>query len=82
MNKSTEEKSGDAIDLLKSDHREVEKAFAQFEKLADDDHSKKKELADHICDELLIHMSIEEEIFYPAVKDGKGLDEIVNEGVV
>jgi hypothetical protein len=55
---------GDAITLLKNDHREVEGLFAQFEKARAE--SKKKDLADKICNALRAHTTIEEEIFYPA----------------
>lgn len=73
----------DAITMLKDDHRKVEKAFKKYEKMSDGDYEKKKELADHICDELTVHMKLEEEIFYPAVKEGiKSAEDIVNEGVV
>ena len=54
----------DAIALLKSDHREVEKWFEQFEKTRSDE--RKEELAEKICSALRIHMQIEEGIFYPA----------------
>jgi hypothetical protein len=56
--------SKDAIALLKADHREVEKWFAQFEKSRSDD--RKQELAGKICDALKVHTTIEEELFYPA----------------
>lgn len=73
----------DAIAALKHDHRKVEKAFAEFKKLGDKDHAPKKKLADHICDELLVHMTLEEEIFYPEIKQKvKGAEDVVNEGVV
>lgn len=73
----------DAISFLKKDHREVEKAFEQFENLADGKIAAKKKLADEITEELLKHMAIEEEIFYPAVKEGiKDLEDAVNEGIV
>jgi len=55
----------DAIALLKADHREVEDLFEKFEKAK----SGKWELAEKICTELKVHMIIEEEIFYPALKD-------------
>ncbi|MEO8486986.1 MAG: hemerythrin domain-containing protein [Betaproteobacteria bacterium] len=57
----------DAIALLKNDHRVVEGLFERFEK----SHSKptKEKLAKQICLELMVHASIEEEIFYPATKD-------------
>jgi len=73
----------DAISALKKDHRTVEKAFAEYKKLSDGDYAPKKKLADHICDELLTHMSVEEEIFYPEIKQKvKGTEDVVNEGVV
>jgi hypothetical protein len=56
-----------AIQLLKQDHRTVEDLFKEFEdakKSAD-----KRAIAKEICMELTIHAMIEEEIFYPAVKD-------------
>ena len=54
----------DAIDVLKTDHRQVEQWFGQFEKSRSGD--KKLELAQKICKALKVHMEIEEEIFYPA----------------
>jgi hypothetical protein len=56
-----------AIQLLKQDHRTVEDLFQEFEeaKKATD----KRAIAKEICMELTIHSMIEEEIFYPAVKD-------------
>ena len=56
--------SADAIALLKSDHRQVEEWFAQFEKARND--ARKLELATNICNSLTVHTAIEEEIFYPA----------------
>ena len=56
-----------AIQLLKQDHRTVEELFQEFEeakKPAD-----KRSIAREICMELTIHTMIEEEIFYPGVKD-------------
>ncbi|MDO8908145.1 MAG: hemerythrin domain-containing protein [Pseudohongiella sp.] len=83
MKKSADTDSQGAIALLKADHREVEDAFEQYKKLADGDYTKKKQLADHICDELTVHMTVEEEIFYPTVKsEVNDADDIVNEGIV
>jgi Hemerythrin HHE cation binding domain len=56
-------RSGDAITLLKGDHRQVEKWFKQFEKAGA---SQKSNLAKQICTALRIHTIIEEEIFYPS----------------
>jgi hemerythrin superfamily protein len=55
---------GDAIALLKADHRQVEGWFEQFESTRSDD--RKKKLAEQICLALEVHTKIEEEIFYPA----------------
>jgi hemerythrin superfamily protein len=54
----------DAVALLKADHRKVEDLFEKFESAKSD--SVKKTLAVQICTELVVHSTIEEEIFYPA----------------
>lgn len=54
----------DAVQLLKSDHREVEGWFEQFEKSRSDD--RRAKLAAKICAALRVHTKIEEEVFYPA----------------
>jgi len=58
--------ASDAIALLKADHRKVEDLFEKFEKARDS--GRKVALAKEICTELMIHSTIEEEIFYPACK--------------
>ena len=55
-----------AIDLLKTQHREVEKLFEQFESAKADD--QKEQLFVTIADKLAIHATIEEKIFYPEVR--------------
>jgi hemerythrin superfamily protein len=57
----------DAIDLLKADHRAVEQLFEKFEKAKGG--RPKQAIAEQICLELIVHTQIEEEVFYPAVKD-------------
>lgn len=68
----------DAIALLKADHRTVEGLFDKFESASGE---KKAALAQQICNELKIHTTIEEEIFYPACK-GKIEDETYTEAFV
>lgn len=66
----------DAIELLKNDHRKVERLFAEYESASR--RAKKAKLARQICEELIIHTMIEEEIFYPACReylDDRPLDE-------
>jgi hypothetical protein len=69
----------DAIALLKADHRMVEDLFEQFEKARSD--NRKGALAKEICTELIIHSTIEEEIFYPALR-GKIEDDLLDEAYV
>jgi hemerythrin superfamily protein len=61
-----------AIKLLESQHREVEKLFSQIEKAKDS--SKKEELFTTLADNLAVHASIEEHHFYPAVKEKRTED--------
>jgi len=58
----------DAIALLTADHREVSDMFEQFEQLGDRATTSKEKLKDKICKALIAHTTIEEEIFYPAVR--------------
>ena len=60
----------DAIELLKSDHRQVEAWFEQFS--ATDDAVKKETLTSDICKALEVHTQLEEEIFYPAFLQAGG----------
>jgi hemerythrin superfamily protein len=72
-------KSQDAIALLKQDHRTVEDLFEQFEKASGD--RRKQKLAAQICLELSVHATIEEEIFYPAC-EGKVDEDLLKESYV
>lgn len=70
----------DAIKLLKDDHREVKTWFKEYEKLEDD--SEKQALAQKICLALTVHTQIEEEIFYPAAREGIDDDDLLDEAEV
>jgi hemerythrin superfamily protein len=73
----------DAIELLTSQHREVEQMFKQFEEMGDRAKSSKKKITDKICSALIMHTTIEEEIFYPAVREAsKDTEDMVDEAVV
>jgi hypothetical protein len=52
---------------LKNDHRTVEDLFEEFESAKGS--KAKQRIANQICMELIVHAQIEEEIFYPAVKE-------------
>jgi len=73
----------DAIALLTADHREVKEMFEQFEELGDRAKASKEKLKDKICKALVAHTTIEEEIFYPAVRaKGEEAEDMVDEAVV
>ena len=55
-----------AIDLLKADHTKVKELFEKFEEA--DDRKSKKTIVSKALKELSVHATIEEEIFYPAVR--------------
>jgi len=68
----------DAVALIKADHREVEQLFREFEGAGDRAYKTKQDLVSKIIQELEVHATVEEEIYYPAVeakakKDGKEL---------
>jgi hemerythrin superfamily protein len=72
--------AGDAIALLKADHRKVEDLFDEFEKARDE--RRKHALAREICTELTIHAMIEEEIFYPSCEGQIEDEEVLEEAYV
>jgi hemerythrin-like domain-containing protein len=75
-------KSPDAIALLKQDHDSVKKAFKEFEKLDHEDTATMQELVTQVCNELKVHTMLEEELFYPAVREAIEDEDIMNEAQV
>jgi hemerythrin superfamily protein len=73
----------DAIALLKSDHKKVKALFSEFDKLKDDGADEDKAaIVAQICNELKIHTAIEEEIFYPAVRNAIEDSDLMDEALV
>jgi len=70
----------DAIALLKADHRKVEALFEKF--AAAKGAERKQALVREICTELLVHTTIEEEIFYPACETEGVEEDVLNEAYV
>lgn len=73
----------DAIEMLKADHEKVKELFRQYEAAGDRAYQKKKSIAEEVFTEITVHSSLEEELFYPAVKaetDKQG-QELVAEAV-
>jgi hemerythrin superfamily protein len=74
----------DAVDLLEADHKAVKKMFMDHAELcytAGTDETRYK-LAQSICQALTIHSRLEEEIFYPSVRQAIGKDELMDEALV
>jgi hemerythrin superfamily protein len=73
----------DALALLKQDHRSVEGLFAEFEKASKaEDDAAKGVVVERICAALSVHAAIEEEIFYPAVRDAIATEDTMDEAEV
>lgn len=65
-------KQANAIALLTADHKKVQQLFKDFGKLSNGDVAKKDALVQEACTELTIHAQLEEEIFYPALREATG----------
>jgi hemerythrin-like domain-containing protein len=59
----------DAMSLLKEDHRRVKKMLAELESTTERGVKTREELFARVKRELVVHEAIEEEIFYPALKE-------------
>jgi len=69
-----------ALRLLKEDHARVRSMFDKFEKT--ESGREKQVLAQTICHEIKVHAQLEEEIFYPAVRQAIEDEDIMNEADV
>ncbi|HVP27904.1 MAG TPA: hemerythrin domain-containing protein [Myxococcota bacterium] len=70
----------DAIALLREDHARVQEMFDRFEKTRGEE--RKQKLVTEICEELKVHTQIEEEIFYPAVREAIDEADLMDEALV
>jgi len=82
--RTTKTKNPTALDLLKADHAEVKKLFQQFEKSKKaEDAEGMQQIAMAACKALEIHAQIEEEIFYPALREAaEDADDTLDEAEV
>jgi hemerythrin superfamily protein len=72
----------DALTLLEQDHQKVKKLMGEIEKTTERGVKTRQQLFNKLVEELTIHEKIEEQIFYPAVKEratSKQLEELVTE---
>jgi hemerythrin superfamily protein len=75
-------KNATAIDLLKEDHEKVKKAFKEFEKMDRSDTETCRQVIRTVCEDLRVHTTLEEELFYPAVREAIEDEDIMNEAAV
>jgi hemerythrin-like domain-containing protein len=69
----------DAISLLEEDHRNMKKLLSELESTTERGVKTREELFATVKDELTVHETIEEEIFYPALKQHPKTKEIALE---
>jgi hypothetical protein len=69
-----------ALTLLEDDHKKMRKLLDELESTTERGVKTREELYATIKGELLVHEAIEEEIFYPALKEHPKAEDIVLEG--
>lgn len=74
----------DAVDLLDADHKAVKKLFIDYNALCEDEAppAQKQAIARRICQALTVHAQLEEEVFYPAVRQAIGDDALMDEAML
>jgi hemerythrin-like domain-containing protein len=72
----------EALEMLKQDHDKVEEEFGAFEKRDRRRENGVRELVLRACAQLRIHTALEEEIFYPALRDAIDDEDLLNEAAV
>ena len=76
----------DVCDLLDADHKAVKKMFKDFDALCEsrarNAPQMRLDLAREICSELTVHAQLEEELFYPALRDAIKETDLIAEAEV
>jgi hemerythrin superfamily protein len=65
-----------AIEMLTADHRTVEEMFERYESEKESDDDTKRAIAQRICGELTVHAQVEEELFYPWLRENLDEDDM------
>lgn len=68
------------LDMLAEDHRHVQELFEQFDDI--DDEEERRGLVTTTCAELTVHAQLEEELFYPAIREELEAAQLVDEAQV
>jgi hemerythrin-like domain-containing protein len=70
-----------ALTLLRNDHDKVKKLLKELESTTDRAEVRRRELFETVKSELTVHEIIEEEIFYPTLREHPKAKDIVLEGI-
>ncbi|HYL39838.1 MAG TPA: hemerythrin domain-containing protein [Candidatus Binatus sp.] len=70
----------DALSLLRDDHREIKRLLAELEPTTRRDRKARADAFERLRRELTVHEVIEEEIFYPTLKQHPRAKDLVLEG--
>jgi len=72
-----------AVDLLDADHKAVKQMFIEYDALCEDaaPAPARRTVAEKICEAITVHARIEEEIFYPAVREALGDDALMDDAL-
>ena len=71
------------LEMLKEDHQRVKKAFKTAEKLHEEEqHEELRELVEQTVAEIQVHARLEEELFYPAVREAVKEEDLIEEAEV
>ena len=66
------------LKMLKADHKKVKALFAEYERVTP---RKQQDIARTTIQELEIHAGLEEQLIYPAIREGIDDNEVMNEAV-
>lgn len=69
-------RSNDALELLHRDHEEVQKLFKRAER---SEGREKERLAREIAQRLRMHSALEEQVFYPYLREVTGREDLIEE---
>ncbi|MDP9123545.1 MAG: hemerythrin domain-containing protein [Pseudomonadota bacterium] len=74
----------DAIALLQTDHDELADLFERYAALAADGvpADERQDAAEELCSFLLVHATIKEEVFYPAVREVIDEEYLIDEALI
>ena len=77
---ATQDRQRVVLDMLAEDHRRVQEMFDEFAGIEDPE--ERRELVTTACAELTVHAQLEEELFYPAIREEVESGQLVDEAQV